>query len=209
VPGGRCGFSVHADVKVADRQAAARLGRYMIRCPVVLERMSLDEDTGEVLYRTRPSRTDHPEGPVARWDVYELIGRVLDHLPAPNQQMVRYWGFYSNVARGKRRAAARRIAAGLDPDDEISGIDGIGMPPAIDDEPYRRRVRLTWAALIKRVYEIDPLLCPYCGTEMKIIALITEHATVVHLLEHIDMPAQQPEPLAHSPPLLEELLFAS
>jgi hypothetical protein len=83
------GFSVHADVKVADRQAAARLGRYMIRCPVALARMSLDEDTGEVLYRTRPSRTDHPEGPVARWDVYELIGRVLDHLPAPNQQMVR------------------------------------------------------------------------------------------------------------------------
>jgi hypothetical protein len=25
---------------------------------------------------------------VARWDVYELIGRVLDHLPAPRQQMV-------------------------------------------------------------------------------------------------------------------------
>jgi hypothetical protein len=101
------GFSVHGDVKVTDGQAAARLGRYMIRCPVVLERMSLDEGTGEVLYRTRPSRADHPEGPLARWDAYELIGRVLDHLPAPNQQMVRYWGFYSNVARGKRRAAAR------------------------------------------------------------------------------------------------------
>jgi hypothetical protein len=27
-------------VKVPDREAAARLGRYMIRCPVVLERMS-------------------------------------------------------------------------------------------------------------------------------------------------------------------------
>ena len=37
-------------------RTSARLGRYMIRCPVVLERMSLDEDTGEVLYRTRPSR---------------------------------------------------------------------------------------------------------------------------------------------------------
>ncbi|MGD8818205.1 MAG: transposase [Acidobacteriota bacterium] len=203
------GFSVHADVKVADRQAAARLGRYMIRCPVVVERMSLDEDTGEVIYRTRPSRVDHPEGPVTRWDVYELIGRVLDHLPAPNQQMVRYWGFYSNVARGKRRAAARRIAAGLDPDDEISGTGVVAVSPVTDDEPYRRRVRLGWAALIKKVYEIDPLLCPYCGGEMKIIAFITEHATVAHILEHIRMPAQRPEPLAHSPPLQEELLYAS
>ena len=144
------GFSVHGDVKVPDREAAARLGRYMIRCPVVLERMSLDEDTGEVLYRTRPSRAEHPEGPVARWDVYELVARVLDHLPAPNQQMVRYWGFYSNVARGKRRAAARRIAAGLDPDDELSGNGGITVPPVRDDEPYRRRCRLSWAALISR-----------------------------------------------------------
>jgi hypothetical protein len=53
------------------------------------------------------------------------------------------------------------------------------------------------------------MLCPYCGTEMKIIAFITEHATVVHILEHIRMPAQRPEPLAHSPPLQEELLYAS
>jgi hypothetical protein len=134
------GFSVHGDVKVPGREAAARLGRYMIRCPVVVERMSLDEDTGEVIYRTRPSRVDHLEGPVARWDVYELIARVLDHVPAPNQQMVRYWGFYSNVARGKRRATARSIAAGLDPDDELSGTGVITVSPVTDDESYRHRL---------------------------------------------------------------------
>jgi hypothetical protein len=182
----------------------------MIRCPAVLERMSLDEDTGEVLYRTRPSRSDHPEGPVARWDVYELIARVLDHLPAPNQQMVRYWAYYSNVARGKRRAAARRLAAGLDPDEDGFPDDAVAPVPAdTDDEAFRRRARLTWAALIKRAYEIDPLLCSYCGGKMKIIAFITEHATVTHILQHIGMPAQRPEPLAHSPPLQDELLCAS
>jgi hypothetical protein len=84
------GYSVNGDVKVPDRQSVARLGRYMIRCPVVPKRISLDEDTGEVLYRTRVARADHPEGPVARWDVYEPIARVLNHLPAPNQQMTRY-----------------------------------------------------------------------------------------------------------------------
>ncbi len=76
------GFSVHGDVRVPDRAAAARLGRYMIRCPIVLERLSLDEDTGEVLYRTRPSRAAHPEGPVARWDVYELAPHCVPHPPA-------------------------------------------------------------------------------------------------------------------------------
>ena len=35
----------------------------------------------EAFYRTRPSRTAHSDGEVARWDGYELIARVLDHLP--------------------------------------------------------------------------------------------------------------------------------
>ena len=209
------GFSVHGDVRAHDRDSAARLGRYMIRCPLVLERLALDETTGEVLYRTRPSRATHPEGPVARWDVYELIARVLDHLPPPRQQLVRYWGFYSNVSRGKRRRAASRSLAGTAvPGDETApetasatGIPTAGIPTA-DDEPFRRRARLTWAALIKKIYEIDPLLCPFCGAEMKIVAFITEYPTVCHILEHIHMPPQRPEPLAHSPPLQDELLYA-
>ena len=30
----------------------------------------------------------------------------------------------------------------------------------------------TWAMLIKRVYEVDPLPCTRCGTEMKVVAFI-------------------------------------
>ena len=29
-----------------------------------------------------------------------------------------------------------------------------------------------WAMLIKRVYEIDPLTCPHCGSPMKVVAFI-------------------------------------
>ena len=43
---------------------------------------------------------------------------------------------------------------------------------------------------------------------MKIVAFITEHATVCRILEHIHMPPQRPEPLAHSPQLQDELLYA-
>ena len=80
--------------------------------------------------------------------------------------------------------------------------------PVADNEPFRSRARLSWAALIKRVYEIDPLLGPFCGAEMKVIAFITEYPTVSHILQHINMPPQRPEPLAHSPPLQDELLYA-
>jgi hypothetical protein len=38
--------------------------------------------------------------------------------------------------------------------------------------PARSRASQTWAMLIKRVYEIDPLICLRCSGQMKIVAFI-------------------------------------
>ena len=37
-----------------------------------------------------------------------------------------------------------------------------------------RTLRQSWAHLIKRVYEVDPLVCPKCQSEMRIIPFIAE-----------------------------------
>jgi len=47
-------------------------------------------------------------------------------------------------------------------------------------------MRRSWAQLIKRIYEVDPLVCPSCGSEMKVIALITEHDVVDAILRHLE-----------------------
>jgi len=47
-----------------------------------------------------------------------------------------------------------------------------------------RALRRSWAQLIKRVYEVDPLLCPKCGGEMRIIAFI-DHDVVDAILRHL------------------------
>jgi hypothetical protein len=39
-----------------------------------------------------------------------------------------------------------------------------------------KQQRSTWACLIKKVYGVDPLVCPKCGSEMKIIAIIIDTA---------------------------------
>lgn len=95
------GFSVHAGAPVEDRSEAIRLGRYGIRCPLVLERLEWDETSGEVIYRARPGRHDARGESVARWDVLELLARGLDHVPDPSQQLLRYWGGYSNAGRAR------------------------------------------------------------------------------------------------------------
>ena len=39
---------------------------------------------------------------------------------------------------------------------------------------HHRPVRLSWAKLLKQVFEIDLEHCPNCGGELKIIAAIVE-----------------------------------
>ncbi len=47
-------------------------------------------------------------------------------------------------------------------------------PPATvgAEEAAPSRSRQSWAMLIKRVYEVDPLSCPCCGGQMKIVSFI-------------------------------------
>jgi hypothetical protein len=65
------------------------------------------------------------------------------------------------------------------------------------DTTYRRKCRITWAALIKVVYEVDPLKCPKCGGEMKIVAFIEEKEIVERILRHYDLwQERKPHPLS-------------
>ena len=45
--------------------------------------------------------------------------------------------------------------------------------------------------MIRRIYEIDPLVCPSCGTEMKVIAFITKHDLVDAILRHLERKKSQ------------------
>jgi hypothetical protein len=188
------GFSVHATVRVEERSQAIRLGRYGIRCPLVLDRLAWDEGAAEVVYSARPSHRDGAGASVARWDVLDFLARVLDHLPEPSQQLVRYWGWYSNASRGRRRkrqgATDTTPTASTEPGDEAESR------------------RLSWSQLIRKVYEIDPLLCTFCAAQMRIVAFIVERSSLRRILKNLDSDCQQPEPLAHSPPAEAELVYA-
>ena len=58
--------------------------------------------------------------------------------------MVGYYGYYSNVSRGKRKKQ--------DQDDII--------PSILELEGSSKEYRKNWARLIQKIYEVDPLTCP-------------------------------------------------
>ncbi|HUU80780.1 MAG TPA: transposase, partial [Acidobacteriota bacterium] len=94
------GFSVHSKVRAKTREEAERVGKYMIRPLLSLERLSLDEQEGKVCYRYGKEAAE-----VERMDYLEFIARVISHIPDKGQVTVRYFGFYANAHRGKVRKA--------------------------------------------------------------------------------------------------------
>ena len=53
-------------------------------------------------------------------------------------------------------------------------------------------MRLSWAKLLKRVFEIDLEHCPNCGGELKIIAAILEQPAIEKILTHLGLQARAP-----------------
>ncbi len=54
----------------------------------------------------------------------------------------------------------------------------------------RRRHR--WAELLQRVFEIDALRCPCCGSTLRLIAAIEDPAVARRILECLKLPARSP-----------------
>jgi len=162
------GFSVDQSVRLeaGDQEGVERLIEYFLRCPFSQARMIEVTEAGKVI----PQRgTEHnavgrfPEpgdgellaGPARNFQVFDpldFLAEVTQHLPDPGEHLVRYDGWYSNKTRGQR--AQRQPSASA-------------ATAAAPRSPTAREARKGWAALLKQVYEAQPLSCPKCGSEMK------------------------------------------
>ena len=168
------GFNVHSRVRARTKIEAERVGKYMVRPVLSLDRLSLDEREGQVGYRWGREAAE-----LETMDYLEFIARVVSHIPDRGQVMVRYYGLYANAHRGKVRKASRvPVALGMIEEE---------VPPV----PSK-----CWAEMIRKVYEVDPLLCPHCGGQMKVIAFLTEYAVVDRIIRHLELTfaAEKPPP---------------
>jgi len=81
------GFNVHILVRAKTRPEAERVGKYMIRPILALDRLSFLESEGRVGYRHGDDSTE-----LEKMDCLEFIARVTSHIPDKGQVMVRYYG---------------------------------------------------------------------------------------------------------------------
>jgi len=168
------GFNVHSRVRAKTKPEAERVGKYMIRPVLSLEKLSFLEPGGKVSYRYGRDGVEQET-----MDYLEFIARVVSHIPDKGQVTVRYYGLYANPHRGKVRKASVSPFVLRMAKEEAKPIPSKG-----------------WAEMIHKVYEIDPMVCPKCGGLMKVVAFITEYAVVDRIIDHLKLRfiAEKPPP---------------
>ena len=136
------------------------LARYIIRASFSQERMSFVPEESKVIYQSKDGKEERA------FDTLEWLAAMCSHIPNKGEQMVRYYGYYSNVSRGRRQKEDR---------------DGF-IPYIIEPEEDSNEYRKNWARLIQKIYEVDPLTCPKCHGKMKILSFIEDEEIIKKIL---------------------------
>jgi hypothetical protein len=151
----------------------------MVRGPASSGRLLAAPD-GEpkVRYLAKGTGLDHGNALEAifhqDFDYLEWIARLTSHIPEKGTQLVHYYGAYSNAHRGK----ALRCEAFTLPNPEGP------LPQTDPTSPWLKERRRSWARLIRKVYEADPLLCR-CGGRMRVVGFITQASVIRMILDHV------------------------
>ncbi len=151
-----------------------------------------------------------------------LIERVLALVPRPRRHLVTDHGVLGPAAGLRSRVVPRW--------DEGEGLDESerSVPPAAEEEggegsstailerrrgrgrtvphaPQVRGRRYPWAGLLRRVFELEALVCPHCGGRRRLLAAVTAPESIARVLSAMGLSSEAPELApARSPPGGEE-----
>jgi len=162
------GFNFHIsepeknNLEQSRKHILENIGKYMVRTPLSEAKITeYDKIKKTVAIRYKQYEFDY-EGKLARSDEFgfetmnclELLARLSLHIPQPYRHKVKYYGAYSTRFRGAFHAngnKANTISQNID----------------------RVAAKQSWAKLIFKVYQDDPLKCPECGAKLKLSELIS------------------------------------
>ena len=195
------GFSLHAGVavKAHERDRLERICRYIARPAVSEERLSLNA-RGEVIYKLKNAWDD---GTTAiKLTQLELMERLAALVPRPKVHLTRFHGVLGPHYKYRKQIVPPKkpelLLAASNPESSSSPTE-----PAV-----AKPQRISWARLLKRVFDIDISICPKCSGKIKIIAAIEDPSVIKKILSHMGLPTSAPRlAQARGPPKDQGELF--
>ena len=184
------GFDLHARVRVAkgQRRRLEKLGRYLLRPAICMERLQLRED-GLYQYDFKRPWSDGTTG--IALEPLELMEKLAALIPIPRANLVRYHGILAPAAAWRSAVVPRPIGE----DESCPHVPPGGFAP-VD--------RVPWAQLLRRVFLVDVLRCARCGGRRELIAQVTDPNAIRAILGHLGLDPDDFGPVpARAPPGLD------
>jgi hypothetical protein len=116
----------------------------------------------------------------------EFMQRLAALVPRPRLHLIRFHGV---------RALNAKLRAAVVPD-----VVPMASEPA-QEHADGRAAWMSWARLLKRVFDIDVERCA-CSGQLKTIAAIEDPVVIVRILTHLGLPARPPPPAPARKPSL-------
>lgn len=161
------GFTIHARTKVnaLDREGLERLVSYMSRPPIANFRLTKEEN-GDLRYELKKTLADGTHSILLT--PLELIEKLTALIPSPWLNLVVYFGVFSSAHKLRSQLIhdPSYLKNGDNPDEAENDV---------------KKCAYDWAALLKRVFNINIDTCPKCGGQIRFLAAITE-AQVIHAI---------------------------
>ncbi len=163
-----------------DRQALEQLCRYITRPALANERVQT-KTAGQVVLKLKTGWRDGTTHLVM--SPLEFMQRLAALVPRPRLHLIRFHGVLAPNAKLRALVVPR-----------VPEAPERAAKPAECDEncAHHRPVRLSWAKLLKRVFDLNLEHCPNCGGELKIIAAVLEAPVIERILTHLRLQARAP-----------------
>ena len=179
------GFDLHANVWVPPNHRAhlEQLCRYLLRPPLAQDRVQRRAD-GRLLVTLKTAWRDGTSHLL--FEPIEFMEKLAAIIPRPAVNLVFYHGVLAPHARWRSHV----VRYGR-PAPDVQAREREAGPRAAGPRGAR-----TWAALMRRVFDLDVLACPRCGGRLRLIATVEDPAVVGKILAHLGLlhPAGSPGP---------------
>ena len=183
------GFSIDNSVRILDTSSQESLAEYIARPPVSLKKIHYEPFKGRVLFHITYSH--YFKQNLHMFAALDFLADLTQHIPPKGLQLIRRYGLYASRTKGRWKEmpwVAERAPEGWKASQPTkSTSEELGYEPlsANEEEVETNARKRAWARLLAKVYEVDPLLCPKCGAEMKVIAILEDRDEIKHIVRHL------------------------
>jgi hypothetical protein len=174
------GFSVESETRLLTKADREALGQYVVRGATSQEKISYDASADTVSWTAAPK--GFFKGQVETFRGFEFVEQLAAHIPPRRVQLVRRYGIYAGKVRAQwmeRPAIVQLATVGWRSSHVVRtdqyGDDANPAGAALEiPDAWGRQRKQSWARLLRKIYEVDPFLCPKCSGLMRVVAIIQD-----------------------------------